>query len=332
MRIRGKWLMALLLAGWKAPLHGREGHQAPLMSAVETHYFSALNKQEKPVLGLAAREFELRVNGTLRTLGDFRAGLPHTDRSIPLVAWILIDFNPNINATLIKKQADAAADIFKLFHPDSRAGVQVISDRAETLAPLGHDPAALRRAFQQFGARRSQLRVGTQDDSIYLGPAGMARAIELAVGDIRDYIKGEPSLAGREVHRAVMILSDGNIDPSYKTRRLYENAGRDDVFLYPVFIPRRRIGPWVEYYFALAKKSGGVASLLGALVPGSNPLKWTGQNTADNALSVNFIHMARDLNGKYSFTLPVGTGRGENISLKCKEKGVQIRLPRKRIP
>ncbi len=301
-------------------------------SISERIYFSALNKEEKPVLGLTPRDFELRVNGAAHALDDFRPGLPHTDRSIPLVAWILIDFNPNINASMIKAQANSAADIFNLLSPASRVGVQVVSDRAEILAPLAHDPSSLRAALLQFSEHRMVLRAGSAEEAAFVGPGGIARAIELAIGEIGKYVSTDPTLANREVHRAVMILSDGNINPSFKTRPLYQNAGRDDVFLYPVFVPRASIGPWITDYFDLAKKSGGVGSFLGALAPGSDPFKWKGASSGANALTFNFIHMVRDLNGKYSFTLPVTPGRETKLSLKCRAKGVLIRFPHKTLP
>jgi hypothetical protein len=326
------WLVLILSAVVQGLTASPSGVQtAPGQSAARIH-FSVLNGQEKPVLGLSAADFELRVDGKPRPLADFRPGLPHTDRSIPLVAWVLIDFNPNINAALIQQQADAAADLFKLFHPDSKAGVQLVSDRVEILAPLAHDPAALRKAFREFSERRMILKAGTQEDSTYVGPGGLARAAEVAIGAIRDFIRAEPSLSVREVHRAVVILSDGNISPSFKTRPLYESAGRDEVFLYPVFMPRQRIGPWISDYFELAKKSGGVGAFLGAIRPGSDPFAWSGENTRPNALTFNFIHVARDLNGKYSFTLPAVSEREEKISLRCRVKGAQIRLARKTIP
>jgi len=160
----------------------------------------------------------------------------------------------------------------------------------------------------------------------------MARAIELAVIEIGNTIRTTPALAGRETHRAVMILSDGNINPSYKTRPLYESAGRDEVFLYPVFLSRRIVGPWIEYYADLAKKSGGVATSLGAVAPGLDPFAWTGANSSVNALTMNFLQMARDLNGKYSFALPRDPRNEVKISLKCKVTSVTLRLPRKTLP
>ena len=331
--LKGELATAIMLVlASTMPLRAQTNHQAISGSPPERIYFSALNKEEKPVLGLTPRDFELRVNGESRPMDDFRPGLPHTDRSIPLVAWILIDFNPNINAAMIKQQASAAADIFKLLHPDSRVGVQVISDRAETLAPLAHDPASLRSALLQFSEHRMVLRAGSGDEETLVGPGGIARATELAIGEIAKFVEADPALANREIHRAVMILSDGNLNPSFKTRPLYQDAGRDGVFLYPVFVPRASIGPWIADYFDLAKKSGGVGSFLGALAPGSNPFAWKGTTTSANALNFNFLHMVRDLNGKYSFTLPLTPGREAKVSLKCRTKGVEIRLPRKTLP
>ncbi len=323
---------AILLLASAIQLHAQSGYQTAQVSEPERIYFSALTKEDKPALGLTPRDFELRVDGKPHPLDDFRPGLPHTDRSIPLVAWILIDFNPNINADMIKKQANAAGEIFKLLHPDSQVGVQVVSDRAEVLAPLAHDPASLRTALLGFSEHRMVLRAGSGGEATPVGTGGMARAIELAVGEIENHIRADPLLAHREVHRAVMIISDGNINPSFKTGPLYRSAGRDGVFLYPVFVPRARIGPWITDYFELANKSGGVGSFLGALAPGSDPFKWKGATSGPNALTFNFIHMVRDLNGKYSFTLPMMPNRETKLSLKCKTKGVEIRLPRKTLP
>ncbi len=330
--LKGGLCPAILILASTMQLRAQSNNRAAPGSARERVYFSVLSKEEKPVLGLTPRDFVLRVDGDSHPMDDFRPGLPHTDRSVPLVAWILIDFNPNINAEMIKKQANAAAEIFNLLHPDSRVGVQVISDRAEILAPLAHDPASLRAALLRFSEHRMVLRADSGDEAPFVGSGGIARAIELAIGEIGNYIKADPALANREARRAVMILSDGNINPSFKTRPLHQNAGRDEVFLYPVFVPRARIGPWILDYFDLAKKSGGVGSFLGALAPGSDPFAWKGATTSANALNFNFIHMVRDLNGKYSFTLPVMPGRETRLSLKCRAKGVEIRLPRKILP
>jgi hypothetical protein len=291
-----------------------------------------LNKKERPVLNLKEKDFELRVNGSARAMEGFHPALPQTDRSVPLVAWILIDFNPNINSAFIKTQAPAAADVFRLFHPDSMVGVKLVSDRSETLAPLSHDPAAVRAAFGSFGDRRFKVSVAASDPSVMVGEGGIARAIELAIVEIGNTVRASPSLAGRDVHRAVMILSDGNINPAYKTRTLYENAGRDGVFLYPVYLPRGTIGPWIEYYADLAKRSGGIAAVLGAITPGLDPSAWSGANSGANALTFNFLQMARDLNGKYSFVLTQNPATEVKLSVKCRVSGVTIRLPRKNFP
>ena len=45
------------------------------------------------------------------------------------------------------------------------------------------------------------------------------------------------------------------------------------VFLYPVFVPRAQYGRWLTDYFDLARKTAGVASVFGALVPGSDVMR-----------------------------------------------------------
>jgi hypothetical protein len=291
-------------------------------------YFSALDKSEKPVSGLRAADFELKVNGKAAPLAEFRPSLPLDDRSVPLVAWILIDFNPNVQTNVIRQQAQAAADIFRHFHPDSVVGVKLVSDRSETLAPLAHDAAALRSAFNQFGNRRAELRTGGRDDTIIVGPGGILRAIELAMVDLKNYVLSTPALQNRELHRAIMVLSDGNVNPSYKTRPLWEYAASETVFLYPVFMPRTFYGDWIRYYFDLAKKTAGMASVFGALKPGSEILPLPKANTQPNALTFNILHMMRDLNAKYSFTLSTTGAREMKVQLKSRVKDVRIRLPR----
>src|SRR5438876_7092561 len=115
--------------------------------ARERIFFSALDRNSRPILGLGAEEFVFKVDGRPAPLEDFRAGRPLEDRSTPLVAWILLSAYRAISSRSIADQAAAAARIFDLLHPDSALGVQVISDRVETLLPLGHDPEGVRRAF-----------------------------------------------------------------------------------------------------------------------------------------------------------------------------------------
>ncbi len=326
-RPRWKWiLLAAAVSGFVCSV-GLGGQSSSRQA--ERIYFSALNKEEKPVLGLKAADFDLRIDGKPAPLADFHAGLPPTDRSIPLAAWILISYGPSIQSKAIERQANAAAAAFQRLHPDSVLGIKLISDRSETLSPMAHDPKALRNAFLQYSQRRAELDVGIKNASEYVGEAGMIRAVELAMDELDRYLSTQPSLRGREVHRAIMMISSGDINPNYKLKPLFEKAARQSVFLYPVFVPVARYGMWVQDYFNLAKKTAGVAAVEGALRPGSKVLPLPRSNQAENALDVNFIHMVRDLNGKYSFTVePPPAGREMRLSLKCKVKGIEIRLPR----
>ncbi len=130
-----------------------------------------------------------------------------------------------------------------------------------------------------------------------------------------------------------MIISDANLNTSFDLKTLYHQAARQNVFLYPIFFPRAPYGLWVKDYFDMAKKTAGVASVFGALKPGAEVLPLPKSNLGPNALEVNFFHMIRDLNGKYSFTMtPVPGKQKTRIALKCKVKGVQIRLPRPSLP
>ena len=303
--------------------------QPPTHQSRERVYFSALDKSERPVTRLAAGDFELRIDGKVSPFADFREGSQAGNRSIPVVVWIMIDFNPNLQAGVIQQQAQAASEIFTHFPPDSAAGVKLVSDRSETLAPLEHDPNSLRSAFQQFGRRRTELRAGGDDSSVFVGPGGILKAVELAVGETESYVGSTPGLRNREVFRAIMILSDGNINPSYKTGPLCALAAREAVFLYPVFVPRAVYGSWLRDYFDLARRTGGVASVLGALSPGSEVLPLAPGNTQPNALSFNILHMVRDLAAKYSFELPPRRTEETRIEVRCRLKDVHVRLPRR---
>jgi hypothetical protein len=292
--------------------------------------FSVLDREEKPVLGLSPEDFTLRIGGKPMKIRDFRPGLPYTDKSIPLVAWILIDFSPSVDSEMLVQQSRAASSIFNLIHPNSIVGVKIVSDRSETLAPLAHDPEAVQKAFVDFSQRRYELRAGAANPQI-VGDGGMVRALELAIDEMSAAIAVTPSLREREVHRAIMLLSGGNINPGYSGLRLYRMAAFAQVFLYPVFTPALRYGPWLRDYFALGEVSGGVASVLGALNPGSKFLPLPRGSKQENALTFNFIHMIRDLNGKYSITVPAaGLGRGK-LELTCRAKGVRVRIPRESV-
>ncbi len=299
---------------------------------LERIYFSALDKDDRPFLGLAARDFKVRVNGKAAALEGFSPGRPQDDRSIPLAAWILIDWNPNINARVIKGQADAAAEIFRMFHPDSVVGVKLVSDRSETVAPLAHEAKALREAFLQFADRRLTLDAAASGESVVVGPAGIVGALESAVDELDRFVASHPSLRRREVHRTIMVLSDANINPRQNRKRLYQRASEKGVSLYPVFTPRDRYGAWVESFFELGRKTGGVAALLGALNPA---VKWDSLphgNADRNALTFNFIHMVRDLNARYSFVVHLaGDAKETRLDLKCLRRNVRIRLPRAKI-
>jgi hypothetical protein len=330
---RGGWALIVLLGSIIGTTQMMNLSGQDLSQKTERIYFSALNKEEKPVLGLKAADFELRVNGNRTALEGFRAGLPPSDRSIPLAAWILISFGPSIQSKAIERQANAVASAFQKLHPDSVMGIKLVSDRSETMSPLAHDPKALRSAFMQYSERRAELRVGLKGESVPLGDGGMGRAVDLAIDELDAYISSQPSLRDRELRRAVMIISAGDMSPYFKLRPLYAKAARQNVQLYPVFVPIYMYGQWVVDFFDIAKKTAGVASVEGALQPGSKVLPLPRSNQDENALDANFIHLVRDVTGKYSFTIQRPPDDREiRLELKCKVKGIDVRLPRTILP
>jgi hypothetical protein len=327
-----RWVLILILAAALGVTPPRLSLGNDPDAKGERVYFSALNKEEKPVPGLTAADFELLIDGRPAPLEGFKPGLSPTDRSIPLVFWILLSYGKTINSKVIKQQGQVVAGAFSMFHPASVMGIKLVSEMSETLVPIGHDPKALRAALLQYSERRAELRLGPESGTVGLDGGGMWRAVELALDEMNAYIAAQPALRDREVHRAVMILSAGDMKDqgrNYNPQALYAKAARAGAFLYPVVIPTQLFDQWVPDYYELAKKTAGVASVFGALKPGALSPPFPRLLYTPNALNVNFIHMARDLNGKYSFTIvPPPAGKEMHLELKCKVKRVQVRLAR----
>jgi len=324
-RYRWRLILLLVVSGGIMPAGNSRGQDTNVSERI---YFSALNKEEKPVMGLKPADFELRIDGKPAPLVSFHPALSPGDRSIPYAVLILLSFGPTMKSKVIEQQANAAAGLFQMLNPASVVGIRMVSDRSETLAPLAHDPPALKNALLQYEQRRAELNVGLKKDEAVVGNAGMVRALEFAVDEIDDYIASQPSLRDREVRRAIMVISGADLNPGYTLKILYEKAAHAGVFLYPVYYPIGMYGPFVMDYFQLAKKTAGVASVFGALKPGSEVLPLPRSNLNPNALTANFLHMIRDVNGKYSFTVaPAPPGRSVRLELKCKVKGVRILMP-----
>lgn len=330
------FLLSALIAGWESSNVAGQ----PFSPATERVYFSALTKEEMPALGLKASDFELRINGKPTPLEDFRSGSPTSDRSVPLAAIILISFHERVDSKTIERQAGAAANLFHMLHPASVIGVKLVSDRSEPLALLAHDPSALRNAFVQYGERRSELNVGIKTDGQVVGKAGMARALELAVDEVNQYVESQPSFRGQEMHRAIMFIIPADRYPSYSWKDLYAKAARSDVFVYPVYYPVQiSLGDWDPFfilmdYFQMAQKTAGVSSVFGSPKPGTQPSEGLYNSLgANSSLTANFLHMISDINGKYSFTVAHPEGSSEiHLELKCKSKGIQIRMPNNILP
>jgi hypothetical protein len=327
------WVLVVLgiAIGSTCPIMGLARQEVGSVS--ERIYFSALNKEEKPVLGLKPADFELRIDGKVAPLVSFHTGIQPNDRSIPIAALILLSFGPTLKSKVIEQQAGAVANALQMMNPASVLGVRLVSDRSESMVPLGHDASALRNGLQQFEERRAELNVGLKKDDAVVGNAGMVRALELAVDELDAYVESHSDLRNREVRRAIMVISAADLNPSYSLKTLYADSARKNVFVYPVFYPGGPLGPFVMDYFQLAKKTAGVAAMFGALKPGSEVVSAPRPNLNPNALDVNFRHMIRDINGKYSFTVPSAMeGHEVHLDLKCKVKGIQIRMPRTILP
>jgi hypothetical protein len=303
----------------------------------ERIFFSALDRTNKPVLGLRGEDFTLKVDGRVAPLEDLRPARPADDKSTPLIAWILLSAYRPISSRLIADQAAAAAGAFTLLHPESALGVQVISDRVETLAPLGNDPAALRRAFNDYGSRRIELRAGPSKDIVPIGQGGILAAIEHAMDSMDRYVAERRAQSGTDVHRAVIAVALPLV-PSYYhfypgREALLDHAARDGVFFYPIFVPRGFLAGWMEPYFELAKKTAGLVSVFGSLRPA---LDWRAigqENDGPNALAANLLQIVRDVNGKYSFAAPrLSAGASARLELRSRRKDVEVRLQRRRLP
>ncbi len=298
----------------------------------ERIYFSVLNREQKPRLGLEEKDFILRINGRSAVMEDFRPGKEHTDRSRPLVAWILLESSRFVSSRVIADQADAAAGFLDMLHPGSAVGVRLITDRAETLAPLTRNHRDLREAFTRFAKDRRELKAVPRDETVFLGEEGMFRAIDLAITDLNNFRVSDPSLQRKEVLSALIIIAGAGLNPWYDERNLTDKAARHTVFIYPILMPEATHGLW-RRYSDLAQSAGGVLSSFGALSPERDSFRSRTMNLDRDALTFNFIQIVRDLNGKYSFLAPpVPPGGKVELELKCREKDVHIQLPRKRLP
>jgi hypothetical protein len=298
----------------------------------ERIYFSVLNRELKPRLGLTEKDFILRINGRSVVMEDFRPGRGHTDRSRPLVAWILLESSPFVSSRVIADQADAAAGFLDMLHPDSAVGVRLITDRAETLAPLTRNRRDLREAFTRFAKDRRELKAVPSGETVFLGEEGMFRAMDLAITDLNNFRLSDASLQGKEVPGALILVAGAGLNPWYDERILTDKAARRTVFIYPIVMPAATHGVW-RRYSDLAQNAAGVLSGFGALGPDSNSIRSRTVNLDRDALTFNFIHIVRDLNGKYSFLAPpVPPGDKVELELKCREKGVHIQVPRKHLP
>jgi hypothetical protein len=293
--------------------------------------FSALDRDERPRLGLGAEQFRLKLDGKPAVLEEFQAGRAYADRSVPLIAWILLDFNPRIGGRLIADQGDAAAGLLDLVHPDSVIGVKVVSDRVETLAPLGRDRADLKRAFAEFDRQRKEFNVQPRAGTVMVGKGGMLRAVELSLREIEAHVRA-PGAVVADYRAGIMVISDGNLDPVYNRRTLLEDAARLGVAVYPVFVPHGPYGRWLQDYFDLGTRTGGVGSVFGALHARSTIDTLARGNVGPNALQANLLHMLRDLNGKYSFVLPAQRSHKQKIEIECTVPGVRVRLARRELP
>jgi len=298
----------------------------------ERIYFSVLNREHKPRLGLMEKDFVLRINGRPGVMEDFRPGKGNADCSRPLAAWILLESSRFVSSRVIADQADAAAGLFDMLHPDSAVGVRLITDRAETLAPLRRHRRDLREAFTRFGESRRELKAVPRDETVFLGEDGMFRAIDIAITGLNDFRLSDPSLQGKEALSALIIIAGASLSPWYDERNLTAKAARHAVFIYPILMPEATHGLW-RRYSELAQSAAGILSGFGALSPELNSFKSRTMNLDRDALTFNFIQIVRDLNGKYSFLAPpVPPGGKVELELKCREKDVHIQLPRKRLP
>ncbi len=349
---------AIMLWGFIASRSLLSGTTQEPIEQRERVCFSVLDKEDKPILGLAAEDFSLRIGGRRASLEKFQPGADATNKSIPLAVWILIQNHPAVGTTPLERQADAMAAVFEQLHPSSEIGVAVFDDRIRTLAPIGHDAVALREAFLRFGARRSELKV---DDIRMAPPGGLARALELTISQLERYLSSRPEPLKQEARRAVLIVLGGgagaNIVDSESSIR--DRAIRSRIFLYPVCFPlpdtrtlmsspRRSDGRieapapvqvdmrdsnmrWYERFREMAQATGGIVSIFGAMSPGVRSSDLSARDSGSNGLIANFRHMVRDLSGKYSFeVLRPAKNRELKLELTSRVKGTRIVLAQSR--
>lgn len=166
------------------PSAGEESGEDEVVRVVSTLVpipATVLDAQGRAVVDLKAEDFELKVDGELKSVGDV------TRSETPVALTLLFDKSSSLNSAR-RFEVKAAATFFKrVMRPGDRAAVYAISTDPELALPLTNDVRALVRAVESFGKREKTKNATALFDtlieaSLYLKPH-RARKVIVIVSD-----------------------------------------------------------------------------------------------------------------------------------------------------
>jgi VWFA-related protein len=181
----------------------------------------------KPIVGLTARDFQVRDNGVLQDIA-----LADTER-LPLAIICAIDVSDSVVGDRLDALVLAGKSLLRAGETPDRFALLSFSHRVRLLAPLSHDPVVARRALGALHARgRTTLR-DAAFAALALRPASPDRAL-------------------------VILFSDGEDTASWMTPADVLQAGqRSDAVVYPVVTDRTSQEPHMSFLKTLAADTGG---------------------------------------------------------------------------
>ena len=220
--------LTLLLVAWLAT-------QARVATLVQPAQFKSraaavrvdalVTDGRRPVIGLTAKNFELRDNGVLQTI----TALDH--QTLPLNIIAVLDVSRSVAGAPLGQLKRAYLSVIDALAQDDRSALISFSNRVELHSGLTGDGARLRALV----------------DGLQSGGATSLFDATIAALALREADQGRT---------LVILLSDGRDTSSWLTgRKAVDAARRTDVVLYPVTI--RVSGAAARVLNALADETGG---------------------------------------------------------------------------
>jgi Ca-activated chloride channel homolog len=207
------------------PTRGQDGRQIPLLDATAGTFKAAVNlvtlnvavtdEKNRPVAGLARRDFEVFEDGVAQDLSFFAAS------EVPLDVALLVDASSSIiqQMPMIEQAASGFIDSLR---PSDRAAVMSFASQLYVIQPFTSDHGALKVALRSIGAR---------------GSTALYTALYVAL-DRLERMRRESAAEAYSLRRqAVVVLTDGEDTASLiEFDDLLDRARRVGISIYPIII------------------------------------------------------------------------------------------------